>query len=83
LLLQPLMTNLSNTGNSAKVVFNFEGGADDDDGAPRVEGGGLPGVFRLAQLHFHWGGESHVGSEHMVAGKAFPIEMHLVHYNEK
>ena len=46
-------------------------------------GGGLENKYILAQLHLHWGNRSQDGSEHMVAGAAFPMELHLVHYNSK
>ena len=46
-------------------------------------GGGLEDTYNLAQLHVHWGNTSQVGSEHLLAGKAFPLELHLVHYNSK
>lgn len=40
-----------------------------------VMGGGLDGVFRVAQLHFHWGGNNKRGSEHTLNGRAFPLEV--------
>ncbi|KAM4687224.1 LOW QUALITY PROTEIN: carbonic anhydrase 9-like [Rhinophrynus dorsalis] len=42
--------------------------------------GGLAETYRAAQLHFHWGSESHPGSEHTVNGHRFPGEIHVVHY---
>ena len=48
-----------------------------------ISGGDLPGKFIFAQGHFHWGNSSNVGSEHLIGGKAFPLELHLVHYNSK
>ncbi|CAH1372915.1 unnamed protein product [Tenebrio molitor] len=41
---------------------------------PTVRGGGLPHIFVLDNLHFHW------KSEHTVEGKRFPLELHLVFY---
>lgn len=38
------------------------------------------GVYKLEQVHFHWGPDDKSGSEHKLDGKAFPVEMHLVHY---
>jgi len=35
------------------------------------------------QLHFHWGSDDSIGSEHTVNGKSYPGELHLVHYNSK
>ena len=48
-----------------------------------IGGGGLEDKYIFAQLHLHWGNTSQVGSEHMVEGVAFPLELHLVHYNSK
>ncbi|XP_064603159.1 carbonic anhydrase 2-like isoform X2 [Liolophura sinensis] len=46
-----------------------------------LQGGGLPSRYRVAQFHFHWGDADKRGSEHLVNGKAFPMEMHIVHYS--
>merc|ERR1719402_1440042 len=69
---------LLNNGHSAKLTLNAKD-------MPTITGGGLPEahVFQFAQLHFHWGSKSSQGSEHVINGRAFPIEMHLVHYNTK
>jgi len=42
-------------------------------------------AYFLWQLHFHWGqvGESDKGSEHTVDGKAYPLEMHMVHVEDR
>jgi len=32
-------------------------------------------------LHFHWGKTDDDGSEHTINGKAYPLELHLVHYS--
>ncbi|GFO01120.1 carbonic anhydrase [Plakobranchus ocellatus] len=45
-------------------------------------GGNLPDKYVLAQFHFHWGSASRRGSEHKLDGKAYPMELHLVHYQE-
>ena len=44
-----------------------------------LSGGPLTGSFQLLQLHFHWGENDTLGSEHAVDGEKFPMEMHLVH----
>jgi len=36
-------------------------------------------VYDLLQLHLHWGKDDNEGSEHQIAGRAHPLEMHLVH----
>ncbi|CAG5132490.1 unnamed protein product, partial [Candidula unifasciata] len=49
-----------------------------------VTGGGLPsGVFRALQFHFHWGSGSETGSEHLISSRAYPMELHIVHFNTK
>jgi len=37
--------------------------------------------YRLLQIHSHWGKDSSCGSEHTLNGRAFPCEVHLVHWN--
>ncbi|KAH9415555.1 Carbonic anhydrase [Dermatophagoides pteronyssinus] len=75
---QPLISyKVTNNGHS--IQFDYTG---DVDSAPAITGTVLNnGIFRLAQFHFHWGMAKHIGSEHKINGRAFPVEMHLVHYN--
>ena len=40
-----------------------------------VNGGNLPGVYKAAQTHFHWGSSGLQGSEHTIDGGAFPLEV--------
>ncbi|XP_058034266.1 carbonic anhydrase-related protein isoform X2 [Ahaetulla prasina] len=46
-------------------------------------GGPLPRghEFELHNVRFHWGRENQRGSEHTVNFKAFPMELHLIHWN--
>ncbi|CAM1301588.1 CA13 (predicted) [Pycnogonum litorale] len=37
--------------------------------------------YKLKQLHFHWGSNDSIGSEHIIDGKVFPLELHIVHTN--
>ncbi|QQP41960.1 Uncharacterized protein FKW44_016481, partial [Caligus rogercresseyi] len=74
----PTKYSLLNNGHTAKMSPTIN-----PPSAPTVEGGGLGSAFQFAQLHFHWGDESQVGSEHLLGGKAYPLEMHLVHFNKK
>ncbi|CAG0914707.1 unnamed protein product [Notodromas monacha] len=46
---------------------------------PTLEGGGLKGEYSLVQVHWHWGSDSSRGSEHIIDGRSYPLEMHLVH----
>ncbi|KAH9503086.1 putative carbonic anhydrase 3 [Bulinus truncatus] len=65
---------LINVGQTVKVVYS---------GYPiTISGGGLPTTYTLLQFHFHWGNNTHVGSEHHLSGVQFPMEVHLVHHAE-
>ncbi|XP_038665060.1 carbonic anhydrase 2-like [Scyliorhinus canicula] len=46
-----------------------------------LTGGPLCGKYRLRQFHFHWGACDGHGSEHVIDGKNFAGELHLVHWN--
>ncbi|XP_040036759.2 carbonic anhydrase IV c isoform X2 [Gasterosteus aculeatus] len=48
----------------------------------RLTGGALPGQYRAAQFHFHWGGNGRPGSEHTIDGERYPMELHIVHIKE-
>lgn len=37
--------------------------------------------FCFHSLHFHWGTTSKTGSEHLVDGHQYPLEVHFVHYS--
>ncbi|ESO98299.1 hypothetical protein LOTGIDRAFT_114576, partial [Lottia gigantea] len=37
--------------------------------------------YELAEIRFHWGRDNTRGSEHTVNGKAFPMEVQIVHWN--
>ncbi|XP_069813650.1 carbonic anhydrase-related protein [Dendropsophus ebraccatus] len=48
-----------------------------------LTGGPLPRSheYELYEVKFHWGRENQRGSEHTVNFKAFPMELHLIHWN--
>ncbi|XP_059175455.1 carbonic anhydrase 14-like [Physella acuta] len=64
---------IHNNGHTAQV---------DVRGEMYVTNGGLPNVYKTEQFHFHWGHKAHHGSEHLLEGKASPIELHIVNYNK-
>ncbi|XP_028400293.1 carbonic anhydrase 1-like [Dendronephthya gigantea] len=68
-----------NTGHSYSVSFTGFTASN----TPKISAGGLPGEFKLAAFHFHWGSNHTLGSEHFVNGKSYPSELHLVHLNSK
>ncbi|XP_059480848.1 carbonic anhydrase 2-like [Neocloeon triangulifer] len=61
---------MKNNGHTLKLTF-------EQPCVAQMAGGGLPGAFSLAQIHFHW------GSEHTLNGRRYPLEAHFVHYNHK
>ncbi|KAL6098792.1 uncharacterized protein ACO6RY_17862 [Pungitius sinensis] len=48
----------------------------------QLTGGALPGQYRAAQFHFHWGANGRPGSEHTIDGERYPMELHIVHIKE-
>ncbi|XP_078543203.1 carbonic anhydrase 13-like [Lissotriton helveticus] len=68
---------LHNNGQSFNVEF------DDSQDKSVLTGGPLPGVYRLRQMHIHWGSADGHGSEHTVDGRTHSAELHLVHWNAK
>ncbi|KAL3856817.1 hypothetical protein ACJMK2_011532 [Sinanodonta woodiana] len=57
--------SVRNNGHSLQV---------DVSGDSYIAGVGLEGLYKVSQLHFHWGVTSDSGSEHTIHGKAFPME---------
>ena len=47
-----------------------------------VSGAWLPGSYKIEQLHFHWGNNSELESEHTLDSRRHPLEMHLVHFRD-
>ncbi|CAD6185223.1 unnamed protein product [Caenorhabditis auriculariae] len=68
-----LRGELVNNGHSVQLKPELYGEA------PEIYGGGLDQVYRLVQYHFHWGSNCCEGSEHLIDGKSYPAELHLVH----
>ncbi|XP_044296598.1 carbonic anhydrase 15-like [Varanus komodoensis] len=70
---------LLNDGHT--VVMTLDGASAAEQ--INITKGGLGEKFRALQFHFHWGDLDRNGSEHMVDGRQYPMEMHLVHVNTK
>ncbi|XP_060704276.1 carbonic anhydrase 4a [Hemiscyllium ocellatum] len=66
--------SIGNNGHTVTVTLN-EG--------ITIKGGNLPHTYKAAQFHYHWGTDTDPGSEHTIDGEQYPMEMHIVHYNEK
>lgn len=50
---------------------------------PYITGGLLKGQFVAEGVHFHWGSPQSSGAEHLINGKHYSGEMHIVHRNRK
>ncbi|KAI9584682.1 hypothetical protein GQX74_006577 [Glossina fuscipes] len=50
---------------------------------PFITGGILEDTYVVEQTHFHWGSATRKGSEHMLNGHRYDMEMHIVHHNGK
>lgn len=50
---------------------------------PYIFGGKLIDAYEFEGLHFHWGDRNSRGSEHVLNGIRYPLEMHIVHRNKK
>lgn len=64
---------LVNNGHSVQVTIDGEGSI--------LEGGPFHHKYQAEQFHFHWGKESNRGSEHLINGRVYPAELHIVHWN--
>ncbi|XP_058489006.1 carbonic anhydrase 4b [Solea solea] len=49
----------------------------------KISGGNLATKYKAVQLHLHWGKDGGSGSEHLIDGEQFPMEMHIVHIKEE
>ncbi|XP_056672448.1 carbonic anhydrase 4 isoform X2 [Monodelphis domestica] len=49
----------------------------------KISGGGLSGTYKGVESHLHWSDSVDKGSEHTIDGKAFAMEMHVIHMKEK
>ncbi|XP_015584685.1 carbonic anhydrase 9 [Cephus cinctus] len=73
---------LTNNGHSVALSLNK---ALSKKRLPFVFGGMLnkDQDYELEGLHFHWGIKNNRGSEHILNGIRFPMEMHVIHRNMK
>ncbi|KAH7641357.1 hypothetical protein HUG17_4401 [Dermatophagoides farinae] len=73
--------NFRATNHGRSVQFDYIGNSIL---VPTITGSALNDEeFALKQFHFHWGIDPKIGSEHRINGHIYPIEMHLIHYNNK
>ncbi|XP_017763499.1 PREDICTED: putative carbonic anhydrase 3 [Eufriesea mexicana] len=71
---------LKNSGHS--VVINVNNHLRKE--LPYIFGGSLDAnqEYEIDHLHFHWGAKNNRGSEHILNGIRYPMEMHIVHRNK-
>ncbi|EDW84721.1 uncharacterized protein Dwil_GK12982 [Drosophila willistoni] len=50
---------------------------------PYITGGLLRGFYETMAVHFHWGSSQSKGSEHLINGRRYDLEVHIVHRNIK
>ncbi|XP_034485088.1 carbonic anhydrase 15 [Drosophila innubila] len=50
---------------------------------PYITGGLLGDFYEAMAVHFHWGSSQQKGSEHLLNGRRYDLEMHIVHRNTK
>ena len=48
---------------------------DSSQGLANFTGGGYEGAYVAAQLHFHWGANNSLGSDHTVNGSHYPLSV--------
>ncbi|XP_066918390.1 carbonic anhydrase 13-like [Clytia hemisphaerica] len=70
----PLSGIIKNNGHAP--TFSLTEGV-----AVRLSGGTLLNDFYMKQIHFHFGCTEKTGSEHFIDGVQFPLEMHLVFWD--
>uniref|UniRef100_A0AAV2IWN3 Carbonic anhydrase n=1 Tax=Knipowitschia caucasica TaxID=637954 RepID=A0AAV2IWN3_KNICA len=58
--------------------LQLEGFLSPQDGHWTLSNDGHSGLYHTLQLHFHWGSPASNGSEHTLARRRFPMEMHVV-----
>ncbi|OQV20134.1 putative carbonic anhydrase-like protein 2 [Hypsibius exemplaris] len=71
--------NFTNTGHG--LAFSVINSTDEAVNVTFRTSDNLGYVYRLHEIHIHWGSSEHKGSEHKIHGQAFPGEVQLFTYN--
>ncbi|XP_055968606.1 carbonic anhydrase 1-like [Sorex fumeus] len=66
-----------NDGYTVQITFK------DNDNLSVLKNGPVCDIYRLRELHFHWGSIDDCGSEHRVDGVNYSGELHIVHWNSE
>ncbi|XP_075144642.1 carbonic anhydrase 2-like isoform X2 [Haematobia irritans] len=75
----PKAARLTNTGHTVETVLSTECPKPQITGGPLLHGNS----YEVEGFHFHWGSQNMHGSEHIVNGKRYSMEAHIVHRNVK
>uniref|UniRef100_A0A6I8QPZ5 Carbonic anhydrase n=1 Tax=Xenopus tropicalis TaxID=8364 RepID=A0A6I8QPZ5_XENTR len=78
-LLRPFQFKGYNVTHTLPITNNGHSVQVDLPTQAHISGGGLSGVYKAKQLHFHWGSAGVAGSEHTVDGERYLMELHVVH----
>ncbi|XP_076624637.1 putative carbonic anhydrase 3 [Colletes latitarsis] len=72
---------LKNSGHSVLMNINNDSRSIH---LPYIFGAALQAdqEYEVDHLHFHWGAKNNRGSEHILNGVRYPMEMHIVHRNK-
>ncbi|KAJ8664774.1 hypothetical protein QAD02_006436 [Eretmocerus hayati] len=73
----PRSMNVTNDGHTVEITTTWA-----NQEVPTISGGPLNGPYEFEEVHFHWGNNNHVGSEHTINGRQFSLEMHVVHFRK-
>lgn len=71
-----LFGDVINTGHDLTIYMRPK---DAKNELPLITGGPLTYKYRVHRLVIHFGGSDDIGSEHRIAGKAFPLEVRNLH----
>src|SRR6218665_3908824 len=52
------------------------------NGDYKVKDGGLTGEYKAVRMDFHWGRDDQNGSEHLINGTRFPMEVIIIFVQE-
>ncbi|OQV17338.1 putative Carbonic anhydrase 2 [Hypsibius exemplaris] len=67
-----------NNGHTVQINATF-----DKKPTLTIKSGSQSNDYEFLQMHFHWGADDSRGSEHIINGEQFPLELHLVHTKVK
>ncbi|XP_037943591.1 carbonic anhydrase 2-like [Teleopsis dalmanni] len=82
---EPVVTqNTGHTVDSQLPAYLNSEWLPHDSQFPYIYDGPLPNGYYIPQsFHFHWGSKDAHGSEHVIDGRRYSLEMHIVHKNSK